>query len=82
MFFITAIDTEFTGLKINDDTKPSLFDDAEARYKKLRDVISQITIAQLGKHEYYENVHVIYRFFQHNENMPMQYIEIFFSSKN
>ena len=48
---MTAIDTEFTGLKINEETKSSLFDDAEDRYKKLREIISQITIAQLGKHK-------------------------------
>ncbi|KAH3884679.1 poly(A)-specific ribonuclease PNLDC1-like [Dreissena polymorpha] len=44
-----ALDTEFTGLKIDDDAnKPSLFDGGAERYAKLRETISKITICQLG----------------------------------
>ncbi|XP_045172310.2 poly(A)-specific ribonuclease PNLDC1-like isoform X2 [Mercenaria mercenaria] len=43
-----ALDTEFTGLKINEQIKSSLFDDGAERYKKLRKTITQITICQLG----------------------------------
>lgn len=48
----TALDTEFTGLKINAQSKSSLFDDAEERYKKIRQTVTQITISQLGKYEF------------------------------
>ncbi|KAK3606483.1 hypothetical protein CHS0354_041434 [Potamilus streckersoni] len=43
-----GIDTEFTGLTIGEQTKPSLFDTGEERYKKLRKCVTQITINQLG----------------------------------
>lgn len=43
-----AVDTEFTGLRISDQVKSSLFDDGAERYRKLRRTISQITVSQLG----------------------------------
>ncbi|XP_046582765.1 pre-piRNA 3'-exonuclease trimmer-like [Haliotis rubra] len=43
-----AIDTEFTGLTVNDSMKYSLFDSGEDRYKKLRCSISQFTVCQIG----------------------------------
>lgn len=43
-----ALDTEFTGLKINENIKSSLFDGGADRYLKLRKTITQITICQLG----------------------------------
>ncbi|XP_067667980.1 pre-piRNA 3'-exonuclease trimmer-like [Haliotis asinina] len=43
-----AIDTEFTGLTVNDSLKYSLFDSGEDRYKKLRCSISQFSVCQIG----------------------------------
>ncbi|XP_056021406.1 poly(A)-specific ribonuclease PNLDC1-like isoform X2 [Ostrea edulis] len=43
-----AIDTEFTGLSLNDETKNSLFDSVEDRYTKLRQSVQQFTISQIG----------------------------------
>ncbi|XP_022343153.2 poly(A)-specific ribonuclease PNLDC1-like [Crassostrea virginica] len=43
-----AIDTEFTGLTLNDETKNSLFDSIEERYQKLRKCSQQFTISQIG----------------------------------
>ncbi|XP_060602358.1 poly(A)-specific ribonuclease PNLDC1-like, partial [Ruditapes philippinarum] len=43
-----ALDTEFTGLKINEQLKSKLFDDGAERYQNLRKTITQITICQLG----------------------------------
>ncbi|XP_052801364.1 poly(A)-specific ribonuclease PNLDC1-like isoform X2 [Mya arenaria] len=43
-----AIDTEFTGLRLNEQVKSSLFDDGAERYRKLRKTVSQITMCQIG----------------------------------
>lgn len=43
-----AIDTEFTGLNLNDETKNSLFDTIEERYNKHRKSVQQFTISQIG----------------------------------
>ncbi|XP_071092887.1 pre-piRNA 3'-exonuclease trimmer-like [Haliotis cracherodii] len=43
-----AIDTEFTGLTVNDSMKYSLFDSGGDRYRKLRSSISQLTVCQIG----------------------------------
>ncbi|XP_068749778.1 poly(A)-specific ribonuclease PNLDC1-like [Montipora capricornis] len=43
-----AIDTEFTGLYTTDASQPSLFDDPETRYKKLKKTASQFLISQFG----------------------------------
>lgn len=43
-----AIDTEFTGLYTTDGSQPSLFDDPETRYKKLKKTASQFLISQFG----------------------------------
>ncbi|KAL4223633.1 Poly(A)-specific ribonuclease pnldc1 [Mactra antiquata] len=43
-----ALDTEFTGLSVDSEMKPSLFDDGALRYQKLRETASKITMCQLG----------------------------------
>ena len=43
-----AIDTEFSLLVDTDTEKPSLFDSGEARYRKLRHVVSAATLTQFG----------------------------------
>ncbi|CAH1801558.1 unnamed protein product [Owenia fusiformis] len=49
-----AIDTEFSGLKSSLETKPSLFDDGEERYRKLRGSSSQFLIVQFGLSMYHK----------------------------
>ncbi|XP_015760232.1 PREDICTED: poly(A)-specific ribonuclease PARN-like domain-containing protein 1 [Acropora digitifera] len=43
-----AFDTEFTGLHTTDASQPSLFDDPDTRYKKLKKTASQFLITQFG----------------------------------
>ncbi|XP_041348431.1 poly(A)-specific ribonuclease PNLDC1-like [Gigantopelta aegis] len=43
-----AIDTEFTGLQLNEQNKPSLFDGSEERYRKLKNCVSQFLVCQIG----------------------------------
>ncbi|KAL5016515.1 hypothetical protein ScPMuIL_006104 [Solemya velum] len=43
-----AIDTEFTGLDIDEKCQGSLFDTSEERYAKLRKNVSQFTLSQIG----------------------------------
>ncbi|XP_013382568.1 pre-piRNA 3'-exonuclease trimmer [Lingula anatina] len=43
-----AIDSEFTGLRINNKVRPSLFDDGAQRYGQLKSGVSQFQICQFG----------------------------------
>ncbi|KAJ8312834.1 hypothetical protein KUTeg_010207 [Tegillarca granosa] len=43
-----ALDTEFTGLLIDNENKNSLFDTCAERYTKLRESATQFTICQIG----------------------------------
>ncbi|KAK6184483.1 hypothetical protein SNE40_006951 [Patella caerulea] len=43
-----ALDTEFTGLQLDESCKPSLFDTSEDRYLKLRRSFTHFTISQIG----------------------------------
>ncbi|ESO97720.1 hypothetical protein LOTGIDRAFT_152814 [Lottia gigantea] len=47
-FLISAIDTEFTGLQLDETTKASLFDTSDERYVKLKKNVSEFTMSQIG----------------------------------
>ncbi|XP_076473085.1 pre-piRNA 3'-exonuclease trimmer-like [Babylonia areolata] len=43
-----AIDSEFTGLTVRDNDKPSLFDTSEERYRKIKNSVSRLSLCQIG----------------------------------
>ncbi|KAK7087349.1 poly(A)-specific ribonuclease PNLDC1-like [Littorina saxatilis] len=50
-----AIDSEFTGLYVRDNDKPSLFDTSEERYKKMRNSVTRLTLCQIGISAFVKN---------------------------